>query len=326
MDVMRKQTAQMVYVGDRYQQIYEWRGAVNAMEEIESDETTLLTKSFRFGDTIAAAASKVLRLLHETTPLIGNCEVTSRIGPTDANTVLARTNALTITAVLDALDEGKKPHLVGGIAELVDMLRGVEDLKRCQPSTVADFFGFENWLQVVEFAKSGEGEHLLTFVNLVESRGEKQLMWALNRTVDEDRGDIVISTAHKAKGREWSKVRLMDDFLKSRPSERDSDERSKPKPHDPAELRLFYVALTRAREHLELPPKLLEILGQPVTETPLRPPSPKKEPPKPVEPAPWSPPKGWKQEPETTRVQIQPPHAVKPPPKRGRLLDWLLGR
>nr|WP_249816408.1 UvrD-helicase domain-containing protein [Bradyrhizobium sp. 180] len=28
LDVLRKQPAQMVYVGDKYQQIYEWRGAV----------------------------------------------------------------------------------------------------------------------------------------------------------------------------------------------------------------------------------------------------------------------------------------------------------
>jgi hypothetical protein len=27
----------MIYVGDKYQQIYEWRGAVNAMEKIETD-------------------------------------------------------------------------------------------------------------------------------------------------------------------------------------------------------------------------------------------------------------------------------------------------
>lgn len=132
------------------------------------------------------------------------------------------------------------------------MLRGVQDLKGGKQSTVPDFFGFDKWEQVVEFAKSGEGDHLMSFVNLIESRGERQLMWALNRTVDEERGDLTISTAHKAKGREWSTVRLMDDFLRSQPGKQ-------PGP-DPAEVRLFYVALTRAKEAVEVPPNVLSLI------------------------------------------------------------------
>ena len=34
LDVLSRQSAQVVYVGDKHQQIYEWRGAVNAMENI----------------------------------------------------------------------------------------------------------------------------------------------------------------------------------------------------------------------------------------------------------------------------------------------------
>ncbi len=70
------------------------------------------------------------------------------------------------------------------------MLRGVEDLKAGHPSSVPEFFGFENWQQVVEFVRSGEGEELLTFVNLVEARGERQLLWALNKVADEDDCDV----------------------------------------------------------------------------------------------------------------------------------------
>jgi len=55
----------------------------------------------------------------------------------------------------------------------MDMLRGVQDLKEGRQSTVPDFFGFNKWEEVVEFAKSGEGDHLMSFVNLVESRGER---------------------------------------------------------------------------------------------------------------------------------------------------------
>jgi hypothetical protein len=253
LEVLRKQPAQMIYVGDKYQQIYEWRGAVNAMEKIATDGTTYLTTSFRFGPVIAQAASKVLALLNESRPIKGNPAVNSRIESVTPRTILARTNASTMTAIIEALDEHKSPHLVGGTDELMEMLRGVHDLKEGRQSTVPDFFGFEKWDQVVEFAKSGEGDHLLSFVKLVESRGERQLMWALNRTVDEERSEVIISTAHKAKGREWDKVRLMDDFLRSQPQRPQQNDGHKTNGHDPAEIRLFYVALTRAKEAIDVP-------------------------------------------------------------------------
>ncbi len=262
LDVLKRQSAQMIYVGDRYQQIYEWRGAVNAMEIIDTESSTYLTTSFRFGPVIADGAAKILSMLGESRPLNGNPKLKSRIGATDARTILARTNASTITAVIEAIDGNRRPHLVGGNGELMEMLKGVQSLKANEPSNVPDFFGFGNWNEVVEFAKSGEGAHLLTFVNLVDSRGEKQLMWALNRTVDEANSDITVSTAHKAKGREWPTVRLMDDFLRSQPRRGpDGSKDGGNSEPEPSELRLFYVALTRAKESIEVPAPLLSITG-----------------------------------------------------------------
>ena len=119
---------------------------------------------------------------------------------------VGQANASTVSAIIESLDANKRPHLVGGTEEVMDMLRRVQDLKEDRQSTVPDFFGFDKWQQVVGFARGGEGGHLISFVNLVGTRGERQLMWALNRTVDEEKSDVVISTAHKAKGREWTTV------------------------------------------------------------------------------------------------------------------------
>jgi hypothetical protein len=261
LDVLRKQSAQMIYVGDKYQQIYEWRGAINAMEKIETQGTVYLTTSFRFGAAIAEVASKVLALLNEKRPIRGNPIINSRIGHLTPRTILARSNASTVSAIIESLDADKRPHLVGGTEEVMDMLRGVQDLKDGRQSSAPDFFGFDKWQQVIEFARSGEGGHLLSFVNLVEARGERQLMWALNRTVDEEKSDVVISTAHKAKGREWAKVRLMDDFLRSQPGQRQPQDARSKNAHDPAEVRLFYVALTRAKEAIDVPPTVLSLIG-----------------------------------------------------------------
>jgi len=258
--VLKKQSAQMIYVGDKYQQIYEWRGAVNAMDEIATDSTAKLTQSFRFGEALASAASFILRLLGETDRMKGNPAIATSIADNLAGkTILARTNSATIGSIIEALDNGNRPHLAGGNKELMEMLKGVQELKEGHASVFPDFFGFNNWQEVVEFAKSGEGSHLQTFVNLVEARGERQLMWALNRTVAAENADVVVSTAHKAKGQEWPSVRLMDDFLKSRAEAKDKS--SPDGGYEHSELRLFYVALTRAKTALSLPSSYHSLVG-----------------------------------------------------------------
>lgn len=343
LEVLKRQDAQLVYVGDQYQQIYEWRGAVNAMAAMETDHAVTLTKSFRFGPDIAAAASLVLQKLGEPKPLTGNLSIMSSVGQCRPDTILARTNANVMASLLVALDDGRKPYLVGGATELMAMLRGVQDLKAGKPSVVPDFFGFSDWREVVEFADSQEGAHLLTFVNLVEARGEKQLMWALNRTVDEADADLVLSTAHKAKGREWANVQLMDDFLPARPMSKGATTADQKKADDEfaAELRLFYVAMTRAREIVDIPSTLLEKIGMKSSDSvqseagtaaaptaTLRPTSPT-----PGSPA-WVKPPDWQKTPKSKpspvatapAARAAPPVPIPSPPRQKKgLFDWLFG-
>lgn len=252
LDVLKRQQCQLVYVGDRYQQIYEWRGAVNAMEAIETDATVRLTQSFRFGPEIADEASRILARLGEMRHLTGNSALRSRVGTCNPDAILARTNSNVMTALIDCLEADRKPHLVGDNRDLKTLLRGVVSLKEGRPAEAPELFGFTNWQAVVDFSKTTEGEHLTMFVNLVQNKGEKRLLWALNRSVGEAEADIVISTAHKAKGREWRNVRLMNDFLKTREARSPAEHAAKEQ-HDAAELRLFYVAVTRAKEVLEIP-------------------------------------------------------------------------
>lgn len=322
LDVLQRQRAQLVYVGDKYQQIYEWRGAVNAMETIQTDASTYLTTSFRFGDAVADLATKMLVRLGEKRPVRGNPAIRSRIGNGTPDAILARTNATTITAVIEALDAGKRPHLVGDKSELMDMLRGVQLLKEGEPTSCPAFFGFKNWTEVVELARTDEGAHLVTFVNLVETRGEKQLMWALNRTVEAEGADLVISTAHKSKGREWKSVRLMDDFLRSSPS---GESKAGP---DPSELRLLYVALTRAKEHLDVPEPIVEFIERGVTPQCERVEIPQKRPqPTPVRvQAPSRAAPARPEPPRPLNTQDRPPEQPRPAPARRGLLGWLFGK
>jgi superfamily I DNA/RNA helicase len=242
---LQSQKCQVVYVGDRYQQIYEWRGAVNAMEKVVGCEETSLTQSFRFGSSIARAASLVLEILGEKESLRGNPKVDSTLTEDRVATraVLARTNATVIVELLNAMNQRQRPCIVGGTSELARLLGDVERLKQGSTPISTEFFGFTRWSDVVEFSRDEEGESIRSLVQLVEQYGERRLLLAVNSAREDENGaDVVFSTAHKAKGREWDSVRLAGDFAKL-------DSKGN-RTHNEAESRLFYVAMTRAKRVL----------------------------------------------------------------------------
>lgn len=173
LSVLRCQDSHLTLVGDRHQQIYEWRGATNAMASVEADAEAVLTRSFRFGDAVADAATSILRVLGESRRVIGDPTRNSRIASYGATrAVLCRTNAGVVSVVVESLATGRRPHVVGGVSELLRMLDDVTRLKRGIPAECAEFFGFRDWSEVVEFAESDEGESLRSFVSIVGAFGE----------------------------------------------------------------------------------------------------------------------------------------------------------
>jgi hypothetical protein len=101
----------VIYVGDAHQQIYAWRGAVNAMQQMPLHESRLTT-SFRFGDAIADVANSLLGALNETVPLLGNPNVKSSVVNKPhtkmRDAILCRTNARAMELLLSGLVHGDK--------------------------------------------------------------------------------------------------------------------------------------------------------------------------------------------------------------------------
>lgn len=246
--IVRRQDAQLAYVGDPHQRIYAWRGAVDVMTKLPAGRPVHLTHSFRFGEAIAAAATSVIATLGESRRIEGNPAVASTIGPCVPGAIIARTNAGVVDAVLDTLMIGERPHVVGGTGELLRLLAGVQELKEGNAPTVPELAGYRSWSEV-EAASRERASGLRTLVGLVEEYGADRLMTALAQVEpDDDRADVVITTAHRAKGRQWDRVQLRDDFAASIGAEA----------VDPAELRLLYVALTRARFAVDVPDGLID--------------------------------------------------------------------
>jgi hypothetical protein len=244
LDIVQSQShAQQVFVGDRFQAIYEWRGAINAMEAVEVEQRAWLTQSFRFGGAVAEEANKFLRLLKATQTVVGNPGRDSSVGlirrPT---TILTRTNSHAVAHVIDALDRGGRPALVGGAQEVVKFAEAAETLMAGQPTVHPQLACFAGWEEVREFVQSASQQEvgeMAMLVRLVDSFGARRLAAILRKCVEEDRATVVISTAHKAKGREWSAVKIGADFQAV-------EEMS------PEELRLAYVAVTRAIDRLDV--------------------------------------------------------------------------
>ncbi|MFJ9523585.1 3'-5' exonuclease [Kitasatospora sp. NPDC101801] len=91
------------------------------------------------------------------------------------------------------------------------------------------------------------GRDLRPWAQLVDDHGHDTILTLLDTLGTEDSADITVSTAHRAKGREWSSVRISDGFL----AEPEPDENGRPGTINPTDARLAYVAITRARHHLD---------------------------------------------------------------------------
>ena len=230
------QGSQTVWVGDSQQQIYEWRGAVNALDLLDATFRTLLTRSFRFGARIADLANLVLGRLDTDLRLEGEPTIDSHIARLpECDAVLCRTNSVAVDQVLTYQSKDVPVHLVGGGVEVLEFARAAQRLQEEGRCDHRELGCFESWRSVQEYVDNDPlGSELKLLVNLVDKFGAETIQEALDDMISEDRADVVVSTAHKAKGREWNRVRLAPDF----PELADCT---------PEEFRLFYVAVTRAR-------------------------------------------------------------------------------
>ena len=243
LSILQQQThALLILVGDDNQQIYEWRGAVNAMGAFPGAPRRLLSQSFRFGQTVADVANAVLAGLEVPTDLVmsGLPTIPTRVGAVkEPRCYLYRTNAGAIGRLMQAMDEGKRGHLIGGTSEVVAFCRAAIDLQNRRGTTHPELGCFNTWAEVQEYSKEDEGQDLRLMVKLIDDFKADRIIAALEDMPPEDEADLILSTAHRSKGREWASVRLGQDFPTAN------------KLTD-ADRRLVYVAATRAQEELDL--------------------------------------------------------------------------
>jgi hypothetical protein len=234
--------AQRIYVGDGAQAINEWMGAVDALTAFDTPYRSTLTQSFRFGPDIADVANRYLTKLGAPIRLSGLWTIDSTTGKLDdeldPDALLCRTNASAVSAMLERIEHGVRPHLVGGGGEVTSFAQAAQQLQRGEHTWHPDLACFDSWGEVRMYVENDpQGDELALLVKLIDDHGADVIVDALLNMPDERDATMVISTAHKAKGREWPVVKLDGDFAMF-------DE-------DTGERRLRYVACTRAQRHLD---------------------------------------------------------------------------
>lgn len=243
--IAQQDGAQVIMVGDENQAIYGWNGAIDAMNRSGIDNRARLTQSFRFGPAVADVANEYLGLLDTDLRLTGWSERRSTVETVpNPDCILTRTNIGGVRELFAHLALGERVTIVGGAADVKAFARAADQLSNDGYTSHPELACFSSWEEAQAYADlDPAGSEIALMVKLVDEFGAKTIISALEQQTPERSADLVISTAHKAKGREWDRVRLADDF----PDVIDP-ERAVPA----EEIRLQYVAATRAQWTLDV--------------------------------------------------------------------------
>lgn len=256
LDILSKQQCQKIYVGDAHQQIYSWRGSINAFSKLEGEEY-YLSQSFRFGDVIARMASIILYAKQEQKLLRGYDQVNSSIVNLDecqeSVTILCRTNAKIIEEIIERHD--KPIFVVGGVSEMLNLAKSGYALFKGDKKNITHrkIKQFKDWSAMLHFNHQYQDAELTLLANLIKRYSYSfsdviKKVENANYTHTESEANFIFSTIHKSKGREWRNVILEDDFLIFSNNTSIATIISQ----EQEEMNLIYVGITRAINNLHM--------------------------------------------------------------------------
>lgn len=211
--ILIKSGLPIISVGDPYQQIYSWRGAENALENLPGRKLHL-TESFRFGQPLADIAMKILRgrpVDPPSLPLIGVGDGRGKGKP--ANAIICRTNSGVLEHAMQVAEKGKS-YFVDNADSLISDLRSAQALYDGHPNNSAGgaFSPFSSWTEALAEAEAGD-RSIDRIVKIVEDGRTEEVTRLINRSANtEANAEITIMTAHRSKGREFPFVMLGNDW------------------------------------------------------------------------------------------------------------------
>ncbi|MNF45810.1 DNA-dependent helicase II [compost metagenome] len=261
LDIISNLQNKIVFVGDPRQQIYSWRGSVNAMAKFDCTQATLST-SFRFGQAVADVANMILNSTEPSELVLrGWDKLESTIGrymDSEApHARLYRTNAALVADGVELIVNGRKVALEIDVRDFVKVLESSIALFNGDTQNVKheNILPFPTWEDLLIEAKLAGGE--LSRITTLISKGEAtNVLRTLANYTKPAHPEVILTTAHKSKGREFDIVVLADDF----PSCYNED--GEWVGLNEMEQNLLYVAATRARNQLIYNETVAEIMSR----------------------------------------------------------------
>lgn len=278
-----------IYVGDEHQQIYSFRGSKNALAKIKSDKKLYLSCSFRFNDTIASYANILLKNFKNELVTIDTLDSLKNeknkknniekieISQVETNGYISRTNAQLISIISQRIEQRKPFVTVRDPNEIFNLTIEVHYILNNQKESVTRnrfLKEFSSDEEILDYANEVDDYELKTALKMAKEYKERLFefkdiadkfynAWK-NRIAngfDKRIGEILfLTTAHTAKGLEWDKVTIADDFTDFADLIVDfgceslqeflEEQNHLPNQEIIDEFNLFYVAITRAKKAL----------------------------------------------------------------------------
>ncbi len=264
LDIVLRQTAQVVIVGDEFQAIYEWRGAINAFDtiaELGNGYTDMyLTESFRFTQDIANTAEDLLSITGNTKSITGKADIANRKVGKTTKAFLVRTNASILAMLIDAADKGEKVHVLADLKDLWSKVYHINSLTFGEKPKYPDM-QLSQYPTIKEFNEAAkvipELGRLKNVVSTLSTGGLHSNIAKIKSAMvdDESKANYTIATGHKSKGLEFDEVTLHNDVLNILDPDSALDLLM-----DNQTLNLLYVMVTRAKYKLNLPDSVKYVL------------------------------------------------------------------
>lgn len=259
--------AQVILVGDTYQSIYAWRGAVNAFDKIPNSFSRLsLTTSFRFHSGIADIANVILKDMGSEEKVIGAATKTDNYLKED-KAILCRTNAGVLKEVIAAASRGEKVYCTNDFSSFFSALWHALFLKAGKEIKIpyAAFSDYEDWNMFENAALEGLDDEAAQCMHYIEHyKNIGDIIKTAKETISKELepGMLTITTMHKSKGLEYDVVEIVNDFAYSKAEEEYEVmiERVRSTFKKSQLGNLLYVAVTRAKQQLILDETVRDII------------------------------------------------------------------
>ncbi len=263
-----------IYVGDEHQQIYSFRGSKNALNKIQCDKKLYLSCSFRFNSSIANYANILLKnFKNEFVPIdtVKEKEDTTIV----TNGYISRTNAQLISIISNRI-ENKEPFVtVRNPNEIFNLTIEVHYILSHEKNKVKRnrfLKDFTNEDEILDYANEVDDYELKSALKMAKEYKSKlfefkditdkfYLAWQnrINNGFEKRISEILfLTTAHTAKGLEWDRVTIADDFTDFADlivdfacddlQQFQEEQKILANQELLDEFNLFYVAITRAKK------------------------------------------------------------------------------